>query len=86
MSGGDHLDMGRLSLNESQHAGPQPNSGGGGGFERTAYIPPHLRSRGGPAPGPGAGPAPGIGAEPGMMNGGGAAAGMNSSQWGNQGG
>lgn len=35
----DNLDMGRLSLNESQHA-PHQN-----GFpERAAYIPPHLRN------------------------------------------
>lgn len=63
----DQLDMGRLSLNESQHAQ--------GGFERAAYIPPHLRGRGpqGPPP-PMDGPAP-------MMNGG-----MNGSAWaGNQG-
>ena len=35
----DRLDIGRLTLNESQHA-PQQN-----GFpERAAYIPPHLRN------------------------------------------
>ena len=37
----DQLDMGRLSLNDSQHA---PTNG----FERAAYIPPHLRNRQGP--------------------------------------
>jgi len=53
----DGLQMGNLSLNESQHA-PQGNAPGQG---RAAYIPPHLRQRGGPAPGPSAvdGPAPG---------------------------
>ena len=35
----DKLDMGRLSLNESQHA-PHQN----GFSERAAYIPPHLRN------------------------------------------
>ena len=54
----DGLQMGNLSLNESQHA-PQGNAPGQG---RAAYIPPHLRGRGGPAPGPGPaadGPTPG---------------------------
>ncbi|KAJ5704993.1 hypothetical protein N7455_005540 [Penicillium solitum] len=46
----DGLQMGNLSLNESQHA-PQGNAPVG----RAAYIPPHLRQRGpGPAPGPSA--------------------------------
>lgn len=44
----DGLQMGNLSLNESQHA-PQGNAPVG----RAAYIPPHLRQRG-----PGSGPAP----------------------------
>ncbi len=63
----DHIDMGRLSLNESQHA-PQGN-----GFpDRAAYIPPHLRgSRPPPAGGPAMdGPRP-------AMNGGG----MNGGAW-----
>lgn len=52
----DGLQMGNLSLSESQHA-PQGNAPGQG---RAAYIPPHLRGRGGPAPGPAAdGPTPG---------------------------
>ncbi|KAJ6099764.1 hypothetical protein N7467_001299 [Penicillium canescens] len=43
----DGLQMGNLSLNESQHA-PAGNAPGAG---RAAYIPPHLRQRGpGPAP------------------------------------
>lgn len=43
----DQLNMGGMSLNDSQHA-PANN-----GFERAAYIPPHLRGRpqmGGPPP------------------------------------
>jgi ATP-dependent RNA helicase DDX3X len=41
----DQLNMNGLSLGESKHAGgPQ------GGFTRSAYIPPHLRSRGGGPP------------------------------------
>ena len=52
----DGLQMGNLSLNESQHA-PQGNAPVG----RAAYIPPHLRQRG-----PGAGPsAPADAAPPG---------------------
>ena len=35
----DQLNMNGLSLNDSQHAGP---NGMGGG--RAAYIPPHLRN------------------------------------------
>lgn len=35
----DQLNMAGMSLNDSQHA---PNNGG---FERAAYIPPHLRGR-----------------------------------------
>ncbi|MCJ1306277.1 DEAD-box ATP-dependent RNA helicase, partial [Hypocenomyce scalaris] len=62
----DHLNMGGLSLGESQHA-----NGIGG---RSAYIPPHLRGvNGGPT-----GPPPGMdGAPPPIMNGG-----MNGSAWG----
>ncbi|KAF2090643.1 DEAD-domain-containing protein, partial [Saccharata proteae CBS 121410] len=53
----DQLNMGNLSLNDSQHA---PHNGGG--FqERSAYIPPHLRNRGPQA----------MDAPPPMMNGGG---------------
>lgn len=62
----DQLNMGSLSLGESQHA-----NGIGG---RSAYIPPHLRGVNG-AP---AGPPPGMdGPPPPMMNGG-----MNGSAWG----
>lgn len=56
----EQLDMGRLNLNDSQHA-PQQN--GFGHQERSAYIPPHLRGR------PGGGPPPMDGPPP--MNGGG---------------
>ncbi|KAL4878496.1 hypothetical protein BJY04DRAFT_209191 [Aspergillus karnatakaensis] len=62
----DGLNMGSLTLNDSQHA-PAPGGNPGGG--RAAYIPPHLRQRPGapaapaPAPAPAeaaaAGPAPG---------------------------
>ena len=62
--------MGRLNLNDSQHA---PNGFNG---ERSAYIPPHLRGR--PAPAGGPGPAPMDGPPP-MMNGGG---GLGGSAWG----
>jgi ATP-dependent RNA helicase DDX3X len=48
--------MNGLSLKESQHA---PH--GHNGFERGAYIPPHLRSRGG---GPQAAPPPNAAAPP----------------------
>lgn len=44
----DGLNMGSLTLNDSQHApapgGPNPPGGG-----RAAYIPPHLRQRQVPA-------------------------------------
>lgn len=64
----EQLDMGRLSLHDSQHAP--------GGFqpERAAYIPPHLRGRQSqPGPPPAMdGPAP-------MMNGSG---GLGGSAWG----
>ncbi|CAL5873781.1 uncharacterized protein PFLUO_LOCUS8063 [Penicillium psychrofluorescens] len=54
----DGLQMGNLSINDSQHAGPPAPTG------RSAYIPPHLRQRGmnaapsmdaAPPPGPGFG-------------------------------
>lgn len=65
----EQLDMGRLSLHESQHAP--------GGFqpERAAYIPPHLRQRA-----PAGGPPSGMDGPPPMMNGGGP--GLNGSAWG----
>lgn len=63
----EQLDMGRLNLNESQHA-PQQN--GFGHQERSAYIPPHLRGRAG-------GPPPMDGPPP--MNGG---PGLGGSAWG----
>ena len=62
----DGLQMGNLSLNDSQHA-PQGPSGPSG---RAAYIPPHLRQRnvgggsmdgGAPPPGPGGPGGPGYG-------------------------
>lgn len=62
----EQLDMGRLNLNDSQHA---PN--GFGGSERSAYIPPHLRGRQQPAA-PMDGPSP-------VMNG---DAGLGGSAWG----
>lgn len=68
----DQINMGNLSLNESQHAPP------GGAFERAAYIPPHLRGRPGGAP-PMDGPPP-------MMNGGGGPPPMNGGGPGPQGG
>ncbi|KAJ8110086.1 hypothetical protein OPT61_g6970 [Boeremia exigua] len=63
----EQLDMGRLNLNESQHA-PQQN--GFGHQERSAYIPPHLRGRAGAAPPMNNGP---------PMNGG---PGLGGSAWG----
>ncbi|KAL4964711.1 DEAD/DEAH box helicase [Aspergillus stella-maris] len=53
----DGLNMGSLTLNDSQHA-PAPGGPPGGG--RAAYIPPHLRRQGGnadapPPPGPSGG-------------------------------
>ena len=63
----EQLDMGRLNLNDSQHA-PQQN--GFGHQERSAYIPPHLRGR------PGGGPPP---MDAPAMNGG---PGLNGSAWG----
>ncbi|KAF2757042.1 DEAD-domain-containing protein [Pseudovirgaria hyperparasitica] len=76
MSDPSQLNMGGLSLNESQHA-PGQN---GGIHERSAYIPPHLRGRSnGPRPNSiNSGPAPG---PPPMMNGG--DNGMNGSAWAN---
>lgn len=64
----EQLDMGRLNLNDSQHA---PQNGFSG--ERSAYIPPHLRGRPQQAAPPMDGPAP-------MMNGGGP--GLDGSAWG----
>jgi ATP-dependent RNA helicase DDX3X len=64
----EQLDMGRLNLNDSQHA---PQNGFNG--ERSAYIPPHLRGRPQGGPPPMSGPPP-------MMNGG--APGAGGSAWG----
>ncbi|KAF1949337.1 DEAD-domain-containing protein [Byssothecium circinans] len=68
----DQLDIGRMSLHDSQHAP--------GGFqpERSAYIPPHMRSKqqAGPPP-PMDGP-PMMDGPPPMMNGG---QGLNGSAW-----
>lgn len=62
----DQLNMNGLSLKDSNHAGagsggqgPQQNGFGEG---RSAYIPPHLRSRGG-------GPPPTAAGAPNGMNG-----------------
>lgn len=66
----EQLDMGRLNLNDSQHA-PQQN--GFGHQERSAYIPPHLRGRGGAPPPMNGGPPPAV-------NGGGP--GLGGSAWG----
>lgn len=52
----DSLKIQNLSLNDSQHAAPNGPPAANG---RSAYIPPHLRSR------PGAGPSPMDGAGPG---------------------
>lgn len=62
----DQLDMGRLSLKESQHA-PSNNFS-----ERSAYIPPHLRNRTRPQSGNL------DGAPPAVINGGN---GINGSAW-----
>ncbi|KAK4951850.1 DEAD-box ATP-dependent RNA helicase [Elasticomyces elasticus] len=69
----EQLNMNGLSLHDSQHA-PQQNGHGPGpnGFERSAYIPPHLRSRGG---GPPAGMENGGPTPPPMANG------MGQSAW-----
>jgi ATP-dependent RNA helicase DDX3X len=65
----EQLDMGRLSLNDSQHA---PSNG----FpDRAAYIPPHLRGRSQTPSGP-----PMDGPPP-MMNGGGMNGNLNGSAW-----
>lgn len=72
----EQLDMGRLSLNDSQHA-----PGAGGFPDRAAYIPPHLRARQqqqAAAPAMDSPPPP-------MMNGGGmngAGGGLHGSAWG----
>ncbi|KAJ9668780.1 DEAD-box ATP-dependent RNA helicase [Coniosporium apollinis] len=74
----NQLNMNGLSLNDSQHALHQ------NGFERSAYIPPHLRGRGagGPPPGPEMHAPPPAMAN-GSMNG---STGMNGSAWANGGG
>ncbi|KAF2769870.1 putative ATP dependent RNA helicase [Teratosphaeria nubilosa] len=51
----DQLNMNGLSLQDSQHAPNHQQQNGFGGGERSAYIPPHMRQRGGPPPGPPAG-------------------------------
>jgi len=65
----DQINMNGLSLQDSQHA-PKPGQQQNGAFERSAYVPPHMRGapRGPPAGGPGGfdGPPPG----PPAMNGG----------------
>lgn len=70
----DSLNMNGLSLKDSQHApngGPQQNGFSG---ERSAYIPPHMRGRGGAQP-PAAAPNGFDGGPAPMSNG------MNSSAW-----
>lgn len=71
----DQLNMGNLSLKDSQHA-PQ----NGGFTERAAYIPPHLRNRPPPAAAPAPAPAPGLDGAPMGMNG--APPPMNGGGWG----
>ena len=44
---GEMPDMSRMSLNDSQHAGPPSNGFAGG---QKSYIPPHARQNGGPPP------------------------------------
>ncbi|PVI01361.1 DEAD-domain-containing protein, partial [Periconia macrospinosa] len=71
----EQLDMGRLSLHDSQHAP--------GNFqaERSAYIPPHMRRQQQTGPPPAMdGPPPMMDGPPPMMNGGGP--GLNGSAWG----
>lgn len=65
----DQLNIKGMSLAESQHApAPGPNGYHGGPAERSAYIPPHARSSGGPrAPAPAVN---GTNGAPPMMNGG----------------
>lgn len=70
----EQLDMSRLNLNDSQHAGGP----GAFGQDRAAYIPPHLRGR--PAPGPAMGGPPMMNG--GDMNGGPPGPGLNGSAWG----
>lgn len=54
--------MNKLTLNDSQHAQPQ---GPNGGFQRSAYIPPHARnSTRGPAPAAAAAAAPDMNGAP----------------------
>ncbi|KAI5358911.1 putative ATP-dependent RNA helicase DEAD-box, Helicase superfamily 1/2, ATP-binding protein [Septoria linicola] len=56
----DQLNMNGLSLKDSQHApqGGAPQQNGFGGQERSAYIPPHMRSSGRGPPPAAAGPGP----------------------------
>ncbi|PSN60654.1 DEAD-domain-containing protein [Corynespora cassiicola Philippines] len=70
----EQLDMGRLNLNDAQHAH-------GNGFpDRAAYIPPHLRNR----PQAAGGPPPQMDGPPPMMNGGNmnGGGGIQGSAWG----
>lgn len=46
----DQINMNGLSLHDSQHAPQASHAPQTNGFERSAYIPPHLRSRGGGPP------------------------------------
>ncbi|RWQ98269.1 putative ATP dependent RNA helicase [Paecilomyces variotii] len=75
----DSLKIGNLSLNESQHAPHNNNTG------RAAYIPPHLRGRGGPGPNPGPSPMGMDGAAPAPSGGawGGRNAGRGGGNWAN---
>ncbi|KAF2499414.1 DEAD-domain-containing protein [Lophium mytilinum] len=67
----EQLNMGGLSINESQHA---PSNG----FpDRAAYIPPHLRGRSGTPSGPMDAPPPVMNGAPPPMNGN-----MNGGAWG----
>ena len=67
----DSLNMGGMSLNDSQHAQQNGFSG-----ERAAYIPPHLRGRGGGPPSDAPNGFDGGPAQPGPMSNG-----MNGSAW-----
>lgn len=74
----DNLNMNGLSLKDSAHA-PQggPPAQQNGFSERSAYVPPHMRQRGGPPPGPAAAAGPG----PNGFDGPAPQNGMNGSAW-----
>lgn len=45
----DGLNMGGMTLKDSNHA-PPPGQQSNGTFERSAYVPPHMRRTGGGPP------------------------------------